>query len=190
MFCNPFFKYLQMKTKSSACGTLAPSAVASATSSYRASVHPLEGFCLMELSQQKQLLTLWQGFMHCMKSLPYFYENAWYLWYGSQTTCVLLLDYRTFMSTPFAQNSLTLKQALGGGFVLKSRYAKPAKHLLIHTIGIHAFFINLLSAIPYPMHDSLPFMPHPMPNAVFVFEGCGTQQKKSRAFIAKDRLLV
>ena len=134
--------------------------------------------------------TLWQGFMHCMKSLPYFYENAWYLWYGSQTTCVLLLDYRTFMSTPFAQNSLTLKQALGGGFVLKSRYAKPAKHLLIHTIGIHAFFINLLSAIPYPMHDSLPFMPHPMPNAVFVFEGCGTQQKKSRAFIAKDRLLV
>ena len=101
-----------------------------------------------------------------------------------------LLDSRTFMSTPFAQNSLTLKQALGGGFVLKSRYAKPAKHLLIHTIGIHAFFINLLSAIPYPMHDSLPFMPHPMPNAVFVFEGCGTQQKKSRAFIAKDRLLV
>ena len=36
-----------MKTKSSACGTLAPSAVASATSSYRASVHPLEGFCLI-----------------------------------------------------------------------------------------------------------------------------------------------
>ena len=43
----------------------------------------------MGLSQQKQLLTLWQGFMHCMESLPYFYENAWYLWYGSQTTCVL-----------------------------------------------------------------------------------------------------
>ena len=36
-----------MKTKSSACGTLAPSAVASATSSYRASVHPPEGFYLI-----------------------------------------------------------------------------------------------------------------------------------------------
>ena len=39
-----------------------------------------------------------------------FYEQAWYLWYESQMTCVLLLNFRTFMETPFALNSLTLRQ--------------------------------------------------------------------------------
>ena len=51
--------------------------------------------------------------------------------------------------------------ALGGGFVLKFRDAKSAKHLLFHAIGIHVFFINLLQAIPYLIHGFLPFTPHP-----------------------------
>ena len=38
---------MHARTKSSARGTLAPSAVASATSSYRASVHPPEDFYLI-----------------------------------------------------------------------------------------------------------------------------------------------
>ena len=32
------------------------------------------------------------------------------LWYKEQTTCVLLLNFRTFMETPFALNSLPLRQ--------------------------------------------------------------------------------
>ena len=29
-------------------------------------------------------------------------KKAWCLWYESQTSCVLLLNFRTFMETPFA----------------------------------------------------------------------------------------
>ena len=37
--------------------------------------------------------TLWQGFMHCMESLPYFYEQAWDLWHNRRR---LAFWYSTF----------------------------------------------------------------------------------------------
>ena len=64
----------------------------------------------MGLSHQKQLYPMAGIHVFAMESLPYFYEQAWDLWYKEQTACVLLLNFRTFMETPFALNSLPLRQ--------------------------------------------------------------------------------
>ena len=64
----------------------------------------------MGLSHQKHPYPMAVIHAFAMESLPYFYEQAWDLWYKEQTTCVLLLSFRTFMETPFTLNSLPLRQ--------------------------------------------------------------------------------
>ena len=92
-----------------------------------------------------------------MESLPYFYEQAWDLWYKEQTTCVLLLNFRTFMETPFALNSLPLRQRARWRVRSQVSWRKTCKASALYTIGIHAFFINLRNPIPLQIHKSPPF---------------------------------
>ena len=85
-----------------------------------------------------------------------FMKKAWNLWHESQTTCVLLLNFRTFMETPFALNSLTLRQRARWRIRSQVSLRKTCKASALHTIGIHAFFINIRNPIPLQIHESPP----------------------------------
>ena len=72
-------------------------------------------------------------------------------------TCVLLLNFRTFMETPFALNSRPLRQRARWRVRSQVSWRKTCKASALYTIGIHAFFINLRNPIPLQIHESSPF---------------------------------
>ena len=123
--------------------------------------------------------------MHCMESLPYFYEQAWDLWYKEQTTCVLLLNFRTFMETPFALNSLPLRQRARWRVRSQVSWRKTCKASALYTIGIHAFFINLRNPIPLQIHESPPFAT-PDAKSCFCFPSLWQSKRKKPNFFAKN----
>mgnify|MGYP006868213874 CR=1 FL=1 len=123
--------------------------------------------------------------MHCMESLPYFYEQAWDLWYKEQTTCVLLLNFRTFMETPFALNSLPLRQRARWRVRSQVSWRKTCKASALYTIGIHAFFINLRNPIPLQIRESPPFAT-PDAKSCFCFPSLWQSKRKKPNFFAKN----
>ena len=128
--------------------------------------------------------------MLCMESLPYFYEKKrGSLWHESQTTCVLLLNFRTFMEKPFALNSLPLRQRARWRIRSQVSLRKTCKASALYTIGIHAFFINLRNTIPLQIYESPPFTPHPVPKSVFVPpQAVAKQKKKAELFLQRTAL--
>ena len=86
------------------------------------------------------------------------------------------------METPFALNSLTLRQRARWRVRSQVSWRKTCKASALYTIGIHAFFINLQNTIPLQFHESPPFTPRSMPKVVFVSAGCSTTKEKSRTF--------
>ena len=109
------------------------------------------------LSHQKQLLPYGRDSCFAWNRCHNFMKKAWYLWHESQTTCVLLLNFRTFMETPFALNSLPLRQRTRWRIRSQVSWRKTCKPSALYTIGIHAFFINLRNTIPLQIHESPPF---------------------------------
>ena len=112
---------------------------------------------MMGLSHQKQLLPYGRDSCFAWNRCHIFMKKAWNLWHESQTTCVLLLNFRTFMETPFALNSLPLRQRARWRVRSQVSWRKTCKASALYTIGIHAFFINLRNPIPLQIHESPPF---------------------------------
>ena len=139
----------------------------------------------MGLSHQKQLYPMAGIHVFAMESLPYFYEQAWDLWYKEQTTCVLLLNFRTFMETPFALNSLPLRQRARWRVRSQVSWRKTCKASALYTIGIHAFFINLRNPIPLQIHESPPFAT-PDAKSCFCFPSLWQSKRKKPNFFAKN----
>ena len=100
------------------------------------------------------------------------------LWYKEQTTCVLLLNFRTFMETPFALNSLPLRQRARWRVRSQVSWHKTCKASALYTIGIHAFFINLRNPIPLQIRESPPFAT-PDAKSCFCFP-CLWQSKRKK----------
>ena len=61
------------------------------------------------------------------------------------------------METPFALNSLPLRQRARWRVRSQVSRRKTCKASALYTIGIHAFFINLRNPIPLQIHESPPF---------------------------------
>ena len=145
---------------------------------------------MMGLSHQKQLLPYGRDSCFAWNRCHIFMKKAWNLWHESQTTCVLLLNFRTFMETPFALNSLPLRQRARWRIRSQVSLRKTCKASALYTIGFHAFFHK------YSEYDSIanPWIsaisPRPMPKAVFVSAGCGTTKEKSRTFLQRTALGV
>ena len=97
-------------------------------------------FCLMGLWHQKQLLPYGRDSCFAWNRCHIFMKKAWNLWHESQTTCVLLLNFRTFMETPFALNSLPLRQRARWRIRSQVSLRKTCKASALYTIGFHAFF--------------------------------------------------
>ena len=97
-------------------------------------------FYLMGLSHQKQLLPYGRDSCFAWNRCHIFMKKAWNLWHESQTTCVLLLNFRTFMETPFALNSLPLRQRARWRIRSQVSLRKTCKASALYTIGFHAFF--------------------------------------------------
>ena len=114
-----------------------------------------------------------------------FMKKAWNLWHESQTTCVLLLNFRTFMETPFALNSLPLRQRARWQVRSQVSWHKTCKASALYTIGIHAFFINLRNPIPLQIHESPPFAT-PDAKSCFCFPSLWQSKRKKPNFFAKN----
>ena len=93
-------------------------------------------------------------------------------------TCVLLLNFRTFMETPFALNSLPLRQRARWRVRSQVSRRKTCKASALYTIGIHAFFINFRNPIPLQIHESSPFAT-PDAKSCFCFP-CLWQSKRKK----------
>ena len=61
------------------------------------------------------------------------------------------------METPFALNSLPLRQRARWRVRSQVSWHKTCKASALYTIGVHAFFINLRNPIPLQIHESPPF---------------------------------
>ena len=94
------------------------------------------------------------------------------------------------METPFALNSLTLRQRARWRIRSQVSWRKTCKPSALYTIGIHAFFINLRNPIPLQIHESPPFTPHPVPKSVFVPPRLWQSKRKKPNFFCKERLWV
>ena len=94
------------------------------------------------------------------------------------------------METPFALNSLTLRQRARWRIRSQVSWRKTCKPSALYTIGIHAFFINLRNTIPLQIHESPPFTPHPVPKSVFVPPRLWQSKRKKPNFFCKERLWV
>ena len=113
-------------------------------------------------------------------------KKAWYLWHESQTTCVLLLNFRTFMETPFALNSLPLRQRARWRVRSQVSWRKTCNASALYTIGIHAFFINLRNSIP--CNAWIPAIRHARCQKLFLFPQSVAKQKKKAELFCKERL--
>ena len=88
----------------------------------------------MGLSHQKQPYPM--AGIHALHGITaIFLWQAWDLWYKEQTTCVLLLNFRTFMETPFALNSLPLRQRARWRVRSQVSWRKTCKASALYTIG-------------------------------------------------------
>ena len=131
----------------------------------------------MGLSHQKQPYPM--AGIHALHGITaIFLWQAWDLWYKEQTTCVLLLNFRTFMETPFALNSLPLRQRARWRVRSQVSWRKTCKASALYTIGIHAFFINFRNPIPLQIHESSPFAT-PDAKSCFCFP-CLWQSKRKK----------
>ena len=88
----------------------------------------------MGLSHQKQPYPM--AGIHALHGITaIFLWQAWDLWYKEQPTCVLLLNFRTFMETPFALNSLPLRQRARWRVRSQVSWHKTCKASALYTIG-------------------------------------------------------
>ena len=145
---------------------------------------------MMGLSHQKQLLPYGRDSCFAWNRCHIFMKKAWNLWHESQTTCVLLLNFRTFMETPFALNSLPLRQRARWRIRSQVSLRKTCKASALYTIGFHAFFHK------YSEYDSIanPWIPAiyatPDAKSCFCFRRLWQSKRKSRTFLQRTALGV
>ena len=101
-------------------------------------------------------------------------------------TCVLLLNFRTFMETPFALNSRPLRQRARWRVRSQVSWRKTCNASALYTIGIHAFFINLRNSIP--CNAWIPAIRHARCQKLFLFPQSVAKQKKKAELFCKERL--
>ena len=89
------------------------------------------------------------------------------------------------METPFALNSLPLRQRARWRVRSQVSWHKTCKASALYTIGIHAFFINLRNPIPLQMHESPPFAT-PNAKSCFCFPSLWQSKRKKPNFFAKN----
>ena len=94
------------------------------------------------------------------------------------------------METPFALNSLPLRQRARWRIRSQVSWRKTCKPSALYNICIHAFFINLRNPIPLQIHESPPFTRHPVPKSVFVPPRLWQSKRKKPNFFCKERLWV
>ena len=92
------------------------------------------------------------------------------------------------METPFALNSLPLRQRARWRVRSQVSRRKTCKASALYTIGIHAFFINLRNPIPLQIHESPPFA-SPEAKSCFCFPSLWqSKRKKAELFLQRTAL--
>ena len=92
------------------------------------------------------------------------------------------------METPFALNSLPLRQRARWRVRSQVSWRKTCNASALYTIGIHAFFINLRNSIP--CNAWIPAIRHARCQKLFLFPQSVAKQKKKAELFYKERLWV
>ena len=136
----------------------------------------------------KTAYALWQGFMLCMESLPYFLNKR-----GTYGIIADDLRFATQLSNVYGN---AIRAKLANAQTTRS-VADPFSSFVTQNLQsicslCHRnprFFIKIGDPIPLQIHESC-HSPRPMPKAVFVSADCGTAKEKSRTFLQRTALRV
>ena len=88
------------------------------------------------------------------------------------------------METPFALNSLPLRQRARWRVRSQVSWRKTCNASALYTIGIHAFFINLRNSIP--CNAWIPAIRHARCQKLFLFPSLWQSKRKKPNFFAKN----